>query len=183
MQPLQVHSNKTELKDRTLFYDGDSVVAPSDIINNISAGRSVEGLFATELTDEIKKFNSFVPTNEQIKIKEGVGDCTLNWMLPDTFSTLNPWEYTMEKFLSTPNMDCPDERAERLVQEFKLYKKLNLLPILRVLIYIINTLEENNLVWGVGRGSSVSSYVLYVLGVHDVDSFAYDLDITDFLRI
>jgi DNA polymerase III alpha subunit len=37
-------------------------------------------------------------------------------------------------------------------------------------------------VWGIGRGSSVSSYVLYVLGVHDVDSYAYDLDIGDFLH-
>ncbi len=183
MPTPQALSNKTELKDRTLFYDGDSVVPADKIINAISSGQSVAGLFVNEVTDEIRKFNSFVPASEQIKTKENVEDYTLEWALPDKYTTLNSWEYTMDKFLATPNIDHPDERAERLVQEFKLYKQLNLLPILRVLIYIINTLEEKNLVWGVGRGSSVSSYVLYVLGVHDVDSFKYELDITDFLRI
>jgi DNA polymerase III alpha subunit len=56
------------------------------------------------------------------------------------------------------------------------------MPILRAITYVINTLQDKNIVWGVGRGSSVSSYVLYILGVHDVDSVKYNLDIADFLR-
>ena len=64
----------------------------------------------------------------------------------------------------------------------ELYQKLGLIDILRTLIFVINTLIENNIVWGVGRGSSVSSYVLYLIGVHDVDSFQYGLNIEEFLR-
>ena len=68
------------------------------------------------------------------------------------------------------------------MEEIKIYKNLELMDVLATLIYIINTLVDNNIVWGVGRGSSVSSYVLYLIGVHDIDSFKYDLKIEDFLR-
>ena len=48
--------------------------------------------------------------------------------------------------------------------------------------YLVDTLRKNNIIWGVGRGSSVASYVLYLLGVHRIDSLYYDLDITEFLK-
>jgi len=38
------------------------------------------------------------------------------------------------------------------------------------------------MIWGVGRGSSVASYVLYLLDVHRIDSMFYDLDPSEFLR-
>jgi DNA polymerase III alpha subunit len=43
-------------------------------------------------------------------------------------------------------------------------------------------MKANNIIWGVGRGSSVASYVLYLLEVHRVDSMYYNLDIREFLR-
>ena len=43
-------------------------------------------------------------------------------------------------------------------------------------------MRENQLIWGVGRGSSTASYVLYLLGVHRIDSMYYDLDPEEFLR-
>jgi DNA polymerase III alpha subunit len=48
--------------------------------------------------------------------------------------------------------------------------------------YLVDTLRENKVVWGVGRGSSVASYVLYLIGIHKIDSIKYDLDITEFLK-
>ena len=57
-----------------------------------------------------------------------------------------------------------------------------LFPVLRIMIYIIETMRKNNLVWGIGRGSSVASYVLYLIGVHKVDSLKYNLDIKEFLK-
>ena len=62
------------------------------------------------------------------------------------------------------------------------FKARNLFSILQLLIYIIDTMRKNNLVWGVGRGSSVASYILYLLGVHKVDSVKYNLDIKEFLK-
>jgi DNA polymerase III alpha subunit len=43
-------------------------------------------------------------------------------------------------------------------------------------------MRKHNIVWGVGRGSSVASYVLYLIGVHKINSMYYDLDIEEFLR-
>ena len=43
-------------------------------------------------------------------------------------------------------------------------------------------MRDNGVIWGVGRGSSVASYVLYLIGIHKVDSMYYDLPINEFLR-
>jgi DNA polymerase III alpha subunit len=48
--------------------------------------------------------------------------------------------------------------------------------------YLVDTLRKNIIVWGVGRGSSVASYILYLIGVHRIDSLYYDLDIAEFLK-
>jgi len=40
----------------------------------------------------------------------------------------------------------------------------------------------NRVIWGVGRGSSVASFVLYKLGVHRINSLHYNLDVGEFLR-
>ena len=42
--------------------------------------------------------------------------------------------------------------------------------------------RANQVLWGLGRGSSVSSYVLYLLGVHRINSLYYDLPIEEFLK-
>jgi len=70
----------------------------------------------------------------------------------------------------------------RVDMELELYKARNLYPILQLMIYIVDTMRKNDLVWGVGRGSSVASYVLYLLGVHKINSLQYNLDIKEFLK-
>jgi len=57
-----------------------------------------------------------------------------------------------------------------------------MLDLLKWLKYLVDTMRQNNIVWGVGRGSSVSSYVLYMLGVHKIDSLKYNLDFKEFMR-
>jgi DNA polymerase III alpha subunit len=73
-------------------------------------------------------------------------------------------------------------RDIRLTQEIVRYQERGLFSVLKTIIYIINRLTAKGIVWGVGRGSSVSSYILFVIGAHDVDSYAYELDINDFLH-
>ena len=57
-----------------------------------------------------------------------------------------------------------------------------MIDVLRFMVYMIDTMRKNNIVWGVGRGSSVSSYILYLIGVHKVDSIKFELNIEEFLR-
>lgn len=99
-----------------------------------------------------------------------------DFWLPDYYKELDVEQYILDL--------CPDNAIakQRVQQELELYRTRNLLDILRLLIHIVTILRKNNVVWGVGRGSSVASYCLYLLGVHRVDSIKYELDIKEFLK-
>jgi hypothetical protein len=78
---------------------------------------------------------------------------------------------------------CESEaELQRCGQELLLYQERDLFPLLQYLKYLVDVMTANNIIWGVGRGSSVASYALYKLGVHRIDSLYYNLDVGEFLR-
>jgi DNA polymerase-3 subunit alpha len=78
---------------------------------------------------------------------------------------------------------CQGEaELQRCGQELLLYQERDLFDLLRYLKYLVDTMIANRVIWGVGRGSSVASFVLYKLGVHRIDSLHYNLDVGEFLR-
>ena len=97
-----------------------------------------------------------------------------NWFMPDEYKVMD-----IEGFLVHV---CPKQNYQRIIEELRLFKQHNMLDLLRYLKYLVDTMKANNIVWGVGRGSSVASYVLYLLGVHKIDSVKYKLDIHEFLK-
>jgi DNA polymerase III alpha subunit len=66
--------------------------------------------------------------------------------------------------------------------ELQEFQARDMMPLLNFLLYMVDTMRENNIVWGVGRGSSVASYVLYLIGVHRINSMKYNLDYKEFFR-
>lgn len=96
------------------------------------------------------------------------------WFMPKEYKNLD-----IEEFLIN---QCPKENYERLMIELQEYKNRDLLDLLRQMKYIVDVLKEKNIIWGVGRGSSVASYILYLLGVHKVDSIKYNLPIEEFFK-
>jgi DNA polymerase III alpha subunit len=74
------------------------------------------------------------------------------------------------------------DQLQRAGQELLMFQEHNLFNLLRYMKYLVDTMTAHDVIWGVGRGSSVSSYVLYLLGVHKIDSMFYDLDPGEFLR-
>lgn len=97
------------------------------------------------------------------------------WFMPDEYKQLNIVEYVL-------NLCTTDIELERVGQELILFQERNLFNLLRYLKYLVDVLREHNIVWGVGRGSSVSSYVLFLIGVHKINSIEYDLSINEFLK-
>lgn len=97
-----------------------------------------------------------------------------NWFIPDEYKNMD-----IEGFLVD---QCPKENYDRLVQELELYQKHDMIPILKTMKYLVDTLRKNDIIWGVGRGSSVASYVLYLIGVHKIDSVKYRLPIEEFFK-
>ena len=97
------------------------------------------------------------------------------WFMPEEYKKLDIAEYIV-------GLCKTQEELQRVGQELLLYQERNLFDLLRYLKYLVDLMRENRLIWGVGRGSSVASYVLYLLGVHRIDSMYYDLDPAEFLR-
>jgi len=95
-----------------------------------------------------------------------------------------PQEYkNSEKLIEELYTQCnTPEQVNRVTQELELFIKHNMIDLLCYLNYLVDTMRENNILWGVGRGSSVASYVLFLMNVHKIDSLALDLDITEFLK-
>ena len=100
-------------------------------------------------------------------------DCT-EWFIPKEYQCMD-----IEAFLVD---HCPEQNYDRLLQEMELYRSHNLIPVLRAMKYVVDTLRSNGIVWGVGRGSSVASYVLFIIGIHNIDSVKYKLPINEFFK-
>ena len=93
------------------------------------------------------------------------------------YKDLDIVNYLMEK-AKTQTHTIHQLRTEA---ELKVYEERGLLDLLRFLVYLVQTMRDYNIVWGVGRGSSVASYVLYLIGIHKVDSIKYELNFNEFL--
>jgi hypothetical protein len=93
-----------------------------------------------------------------------------------------PTDYCPDLIALLFDMCETQEEKDRVALELELFVQHNMINLLYYLKYLIDTMRNNNITWGVGRGSSVSSYVLYLLGVHKVDSLKYKLDIKEFIK-
>ena len=98
-----------------------------------------------------------------------------NWHMPDAYKTLDIAEHVLGLCKTQPEL-------QRVGEELLLYQERDLFNLLRYLKYFVDTMRLNNVVWGLGRGSSTASYILYLLGVHKIDSLYYDLPIEEFLK-
>jgi DNA polymerase III alpha subunit len=102
--------------------------------------------------------------------------CQSNWHMPEEYKTLDIENWLREQ--SPPW----DPESTRLEEELEAYKARNMLDLLRWLKYFVDTCSKEQVLWGVGRGSSVASYVLYLIGVHSINPIKYNLDWQEFLR-
>lgn len=98
-----------------------------------------------------------------------------NWKMPVEYKQLDIAEWVLSQ--------CTNQaELQRTGEELLLFQDRNLFDLLRYLKYLVDTMRKNNVVWGVGRGSSVASFVLYKIGVHRINSLTYDLDPAEFLK-
>jgi DNA polymerase III alpha subunit len=98
-----------------------------------------------------------------------------NWFIPKEYKDMDIAKYVLE-------LCQTDEELQRVGQELLLFQERDLFDLLKYLKYLVDTMRDNNIVWGVGRGSSVSSYILFLLGIHRINSLYYDLSIDEFLK-
>lgn len=125
---------------------------------------------------EIQNFPTITPYEKT--------DCSLEqfdqaqqslWLMPKQYQEMDIAKWVLDR--------CKDEtELQRAGKELLMYQERNMFPLLQYLKYLVDTMRENNIVWGVGRGSSVSSFVLFLIGIHKINSLYYDLPIEEFLK-
>jgi len=118
------------------------------------------------------KYNSTIQTLNINEFDTALQD---KWFMPEKYYTFDVSEFCLTKCVS----NVEKERVEIELSEFK---NRNLIRLLQWLKYFVDTCLENNVLWGVGRGSSVASYVLFLLGVHKINSIKYNIDYKEFFR-
>ena len=98
-----------------------------------------------------------------------------NWHKTEKYYQINVLQWLLDK--------CQTDEEKMSVQtEYDMFEKKGFIKVLQFLIYFIDTLRANNIVWGVGRGSSVASFCLFLIGVHKINPLLYNLNIGEFLR-
>lgn len=98
-----------------------------------------------------------------------------NWYMPNEYKNFDIQGYIQSLCITA-------QEKNRVEEELELFRNHDMIPLLQFLKYLVDKMRENSILWGVGRGSSVASYCLYLLGIHKVDSIKYELDIREFLR-
>jgi DNA polymerase III alpha subunit len=162
---------------------GQLILSENDICNHILSDPSKKIKFALTETeiylDEILDF-------EELPIFQKYQESTVSidefdqknqriWFMPETYHRLDIAQFVLDACKT-------QDELQRAGRELILYQEKDLFPLLKYLKYLVDTMRENNIVWGVGRGSSVASFVLYLIGVHRINSLYYDLSIDEFLK-
>lgn len=98
-----------------------------------------------------------------------------NWHMPESYKNMDIAKFVLEQCTN-------DAELQRAGQELLLFQERNMFDLLRYLKYLVDTMRDNNIVWGVGRGSSVSSFILYLIGIHKINSLYYDLPLEEFIK-
>ena len=156
--------NSCDLFD--LIYQGNSDKITEilvDLDQEIRSLKQVSNLFINEYVPDAVSIQEFDKKSQNV------------WYMPDEYKNFDIEHYVLSLIDS-------DAAKSRVLEELNEYKNRNMLDLLRWLKYFVDHSLKNDILWGVGRGSSVASYILYLIGVHHIDSIKYNLDWREFLR-
>ena len=164
---------------------GQSFATSEEVCNLLYENPELD-ISAIQLTDALR-YNESVKTlyapmpimKQYIQSSKSIEEFDIqqqaNWHMPESYKQLDIAAWVLGL--------CKEEHElQRVGQELLMFQERDLFNMLRYMKYLVDTLRKNNLVWGVGRGSSVASYVLYLIGIHRINSLYYQLDLEEFLK-
>lgn len=161
----QIILNEEDLVD--FFYrNNEGHIKRALVSNPIEVNSDLELIQNTQ-------FITYKPDNLTTKQFDTVKQSS--WLIPEKYKSFDIAKWVLEQ--------CNGEaELQRTGEELLLYQEYELFDFLKYMKYLVDTMRKHNIVWGVGRGSSVASFVLFLIGVHKINSLFYQLDIKEFLR-
>ncbi len=176
-----------KLQGRKIDNFGNVIFDRDGLIDILMSGDDIKNLISDNEDETILKYNYWCEYFDDANNKQRLYETpslpielfdSINqseWFMPDEYKTLDVLSWLEDKCKTNKELD-------RVYLEWEMFKERNMENVLRFLIYLISHFREKNIVWGVGRGSSVASYCLYLIGVHKINSIEYELDPTEFLK-
>lgn len=149
-----------------LLYQGKADYLSSinvDMNDELKSLEHISNITLDTLTIEDISIDAFDKINQQ------------DWFIPAEYKELDIKQWLLDQCQSSYQRD-------RVVEEFTEFQSRNMVDTLRWLKYFVDTCIEENILWGVGRGSSVASYILFLIGIHHIDPIKFNLDWREFLR-
>ena len=171
----------TPLKNRILLGNGVNVVEPDEIVNLLIKGVPISKIQSTELNEELKQFNLRADEEIQIFSEEQEMHFDYEWLIPKEYSELDLYHFFLSKLESVPE-NLLEQAEIRILTELEEVENRQFQFALKTVIYVVDILKHQNVVWGVGRGSSCASYLLFLLGLHCVDCLKYNISHTEFFH-
>ena len=167
---------------------GQIVLGEQDLVNLVMQGRDVWNLQRVIVDHDVDLERGIqiiqepsammqwtFPENSDMAVPDWDHIQQQQWHMPDSYKTMDIAAHVLD-------LCDTDAELQRCGEELILYQERGLMDLLRYLRYLVDVMRENHVIWGVGRGSSVASFVLYKLGVHRINSLYYELDPSEFLR-
>lgn len=150
------------------------------IENFLVKGSGIEWDDANQYNESVEQFYADFPKLKYIReinlpVDEFHTQQQEHWHMPDDYLNMDIAKWLLDKCNSQAEL-------QRVGEELLLYQERDLFNLLKYLKYMVDTFRKQNIVWGLGRGSSVASFVLYLIGVHKINSLYYDLNIDEFLK-
>jgi len=165
---------------------GELIFTEDDLVHSLMSGVDLEAFCNATVDIDKNQLNKqffsddwinslATEANTEQTVEDYDAAQATDYLMPDYYKTVDIAELVL-------GMCNTDEQLQRAGQELIMFQERNMFPLLQYMHFLVDTMRENNIIWGVGRGSSVASYVLYLIGVHRIDSIYYNLDIEEFLR-
>lgn len=158
--------------------DGNIDYDVNDLINLMKSNIDINQTFSSseyivEFNNQLKIFENthYDFSKHNIDHKKN----QTNWFLPEEYEDINIDSLLLNKC----NTDFEKTRVQN---ELIIYKKYDLISLLKFIVFLVDIMRELDIVWGVGRGSSTCSYILFLLGIHKINSLKYGLDFNEFLN-
>ena len=146
---------------------------PTRIIKDMLVDKDISFTDMFVNVDDLPKLKRYV--NVDKTLQEFDEHNQNNWHMPDEYKNLDIAQYILNQ--------CQNEHElQRAGQELLMFQERGMFVLLQYLKFLVDTMRKHNIVWGVGRGSSVASFVLFLLGVHKINSLYFDLPIDEFLK-
>jgi DNA polymerase III alpha subunit len=165
---------------------GQAILSDNNLRELLLQGKNISHLnvIFNEEIELFKKYQSMLlpetitfldAPEEKLTFEEFHKKCADEWIFPAIYQQTDVLSWLYDKCKT-------QEEKDRVDEEYSLFEERDLIMLLRLFIFLIDYMRKNKFVWGVGRGSSTSSYILYLIGTHRVNSIKYKLDIKDFLK-